>query len=146
MDALNFNNFSRNSETEANYRLRNEPVQLRARTLVLDADGKERGSIEIVGEERYKSPVKINASRKRKAAMAAVPRATITVVKEKRPVDPAVAIATFEGKTGADVEVARLEARVKELLGIVRRKDDAEVRRLQSIERLEGLFNRKRLK
>jgi hypothetical protein len=130
----------RHGGDRSNYRLRGEPVQLVARTIVLDKDGNERGAIEVVGTEKYRPTQKVRVSRKQKAAREAVPRATITIVKELIPAPPEVAIARFEGKSEHEIEVAFLEARIKKLLGIVEAQKHLQELHEQSLRRLERAF------
>jgi hypothetical protein len=138
MEAININNVGGN---RSNYRFRGEPVQLMVRTAVLDENKEIKGFVECTVDEVYRTQVRVCVSRKQKAAREAVPRAHVVVVKEKPVVVPEVALARLEGRSERDVAVAALEAKVKELLGIVEFRKNAEARRQASIKALELAFN-----
>jgi hypothetical protein len=111
------------SETSC-YRLRHEPVRLFARTYlgaVPDGDSWAPEYEESFGTEKVSTRVKPGMPRKQAAARIAVPVNTVKVVPVLKPVDPKVALAQLGAKTEEQARIEALEARIKELLGLVRK-------------------------
>ena len=121
-----------------------------------------------VQEKVAKREVRMRLGRKQRSARLAVPRETITVVPviKPAPVEVAMArikildevqlaleleakpadIANIKVQGEQAIEVAKLEARIRELLGIVNAPKIAAQRKAESIRRLEELFNNRRPK
>ena len=115
MDPLNINRFGGN---QSNYRLRNEPVKLHCREYVgvrPDGDGYEQVWSETDTTERHRSRVKPGMPRKQRAALAAMPKATVVVVPVMvaRPIG--VVEAVLAKKTPQEVRIVELEAKIREL-------------------------------
>ena len=119
MEPININRFGGDTSS---YRLRHEPVKLACRELVgyrPDGDGYEKVWDEYEEKERYKTKVKPGMPRKQKAALKAIPRATVTIVQPKVVQPKEVVEVVLAGGSEQDIKIARLEARMKELLGII---------------------------
>ena len=116
-------NINREGGDRSNYRLRGEPVKLFAKTLVgarPDGDGWEQVWDETWGTNYDKARVKPGVPRKQAAARQAIPLSTVTLVNTRTPAPPAVALATLAGKSPDEVKIAELEAKIRELMGLVR--------------------------
>jgi len=113
-----------NDYNVANYSLRKSTVKLLAKTLVgvrPDGDGWEEVWEESSEDERYRSQQRLRGSRKQKAARQAIPLATVKIVRpDGPPVDRGVAMALLADKSDDEVKVAKLEAEIRRLLGLVR--------------------------
>lgn len=143
--ALNFNILKRGS-AESNPRMRNNPITSKTTVTLYNPDGSVKEVQETCAEERYRARMALRGSRKQRAAQALIPRESVTVVREKTPVAPAVVEAAMAGKEGVDLQIAALEAEVKRLQQWVEEKRAADLKKKQSISNLESFFNRKRLK
>ena len=157
MDALNFRVLRGRDDREANYRLRGEPVKLVATiTPVLECQGSDAweddgGAVaglptQVDVAERHRAEVRVRPPRKQAAARAAIPRETVRIVRGEAPAPIEVVEARVAGKSEADVQVARLEARIRELMGVVEERRTLTQRRKESLALLERMFERRRLK
>ena len=125
-NTMNFRVLKRGEVHESNYALRQAPLNLKATVqTVCEASGTDRfdddgGFIppvrELTEAERYRSNVRIRPAKKQRAAKCYIPKESIKVVSMSKPVARGVAIAIYEGKTEQEIEVAALEARVRELM------------------------------
>jgi hypothetical protein len=126
METVNIKTHKRGDELGSNYALRDSKLNLKAtHTPVYEAPGSDRFDddggyiprpIELTDAEKYRSSVRIRPAKKQRAAKCLVPKESIKVVSMSKPVPRPVAIAIFEDKTEQEVEIARLEARVRELM------------------------------
>ena len=122
METMNINIFGK--QGTSCYRLRGEKVRLSCKAsvgCVPDGDGYLQVWDETFGTKRFKTPVRLNEGRKQAAARQVIPRESIKVVKLSEPNPVPVTMAILEGKSADEVKIARLEARIKELLGMVRK-------------------------
>lgn len=118
MEAMNINYVDR----QANYRLRGAPVKLFAKTLQgvrPDGDGWEEVWDESWGTERCQSIPKLRGSRKQRAAKCLIPRESIRIVPKVVAAPLCVVEARLANKTAEEVRVAELEAKVRELMGLL---------------------------
>jgi len=103
------------------YRLRGEPVQLTAKSVKLDANGKIESMVVETVAEIYAAKVRARGPRKQTAARQMRPTGRVVVV-ERKVATPEVAIARFEGGGDREVQIAILERKIKELMGMVERQ------------------------
>lgn len=144
MEAMNINKYSRGDARESNYRLLNEPVQLKVRMehvpsadeLQWEDDGGPAVELvtEMTVEEYHKQQMRLRGARKQRAARAYRPTESIKVVKVSEPRAPAQ---IEDVEVRQDVQIAQLEGHIRELLGLVA----AEKRRKESVVRLAEHFN-----
>jgi hypothetical protein len=119
MEAMNINYVDR----QANYRLRGAAVKLFAKTLVgcrPSGDGWEEVWDESWGTSYSKSIPKFRGSRKQRAARAMVPVESIKVVAKREAAPACVVEARLANKTAEEVRVAELEAKIRELMGLLK--------------------------
>jgi hypothetical protein len=155
-------------EVRSNYRLIDEPLRLKLRIIpVLDGVDEqswenEGGALapppcEMTLEEAFGQRMRVRDSRKQRAARAVRPINAITLVPQQKPAPMQVVAARLSGASEVQVEIAKLEAQVAQLMGVVearRRRDleakqkieDAEKVRRGSVAAFEALFNARRLK
>ena len=151
MEAMNINKYSRGDDRESNYRLLNEPVQLKVRMehvpsteeCAWEDEGGPTVSLvtEMTVEEYHKQLMRVRGARKQRAARAYRPTESIKVVNQGKPAVKEVVGVRLAGGSAQDEEVARLEARIKELMAVVRAPIVAAERKAKSIERFKTLFN-----
>jgi hypothetical protein len=157
MNPVNFGIYTRRDVRESNYRLHSEPVKLTAKiTPVFDAPGVdtwegEGGACaplpyEEDAEKRYKQQMNLRGARKQRAAKQFIPRESIKIVQIKTVVPKEVAMAIVEGKSDQEIEVARLTAKIQELMGVINKPKIEAARKIESIKKLEAVFASKRLK
>ena len=157
METTNFNTMKRGDNVVSNYRLMNEPVKLTTKLyepyVVPDGDGwAETGAVcgvpvkVSIDKKRYSQLMRLRGSRKQRAAKAFIPRESIKVVSQSKPVAAAVGIAIYEGKTEQEIQIAQLEARIREVMGLVNKQKAVERRKVESTETLERVFEGMRTK
>jgi len=157
MSTINFNVVRRGEASGSNYRLLGAPVELKSRVIPVHAapgtDGWEDdgGAVapppyEVTQQEIGRREVRMRLGRHQRSAKIAVPRESIKVVPLAKPAPVEVAVARLKGASPEDEKIAALEAQVRKLLGVVRQREDAEQGRKMAIERLERLFDSKRLR
>jgi hypothetical protein len=115
-------NINREGGNQSSYRLRGEPVKLFAKTLVgarPDGDGWEQVWDETWGTNYDKVRVKPGVPRKQAAARQAIPLSTVKLVNMRTPAPPAVVLAKLENRTADEIKIAELEAKIRELMGLV---------------------------
>lgn len=144
MEAMNINKYSRGDDHGSNYRLLNEPVQLKVRMehvpsteeCAWEDDGGPTVSLvtEMTVEQAIKAQMRVRGARKQRAARAMRPVESIKVVKVSEPRAPAQ---VEDVEVRQDVQIAQLEGHIRELLGLVA----AEKRRKESVVRLAEHFN-----
>jgi hypothetical protein len=150
MDATNIRTIKRGNSAESNYALRDRPLELRATHVPLlqgvgtdaweDDGGFVPPIVELDGADKSRQKIGIRPPRKQRAARANVPRESINVVSMSKPVPRGVAIAIYEGKSEQEVEIARLEARIRELMLAVERPNPAPMPGKPVVD-LDGLLN-----
>ena len=151
MEAMNINKYSRGDARESNYRLLNEPVQLKVRMehVLSDAEctWEDEGGptvplvTEMTVEQAIKSQMRVRGARKQRAAKAYRPTESIKVVNQAAPAIKEVVGVRLAGGSAQDEKVAELEARIKELMAVVRAPIVAAERKTESIKKFEVLFN-----
>ena len=151
MEAMNFNKFQRGDDRESNYRLLNEPVQLKVRMehvpsieeCIFEDDGGPAVELvtEMTVEEYHKQQMRVRGARKQRAAKAYRPTESIKIVKQSAPAIKEVVGVRLAGGSAQDEKVAELEARIKELMAVVRAPIVAAERKVESIKKFESLFN-----
>lgn len=150
---MNFRTLKKNSDKDSNYRLLNRPVQLRVKVNpVLDgpedqAWENEGGAIpqpyELVLDHRSRREVRMRLGRKQIAARKVIPKEIIKVPLQGKPVVLEEGIALYEGRTSPEqLEVARLEHRIRELMGIAGERQ----KKVEAIAKLRERFEKRRLK
>jgi hypothetical protein len=139
-------NISRHNGFTSNYKLRGARIRLSAKLTKLNNDGSVAEVVETTNEELHRQRIASRPPRKQTAARMARPVETVKVVKISQPVDCGAAIAAYEGRTGADAEVRRLELRIEELMGVLERRRRAEERKQHAIEDLVRVFGAERLR
>jgi hypothetical protein len=116
------------------YRLRHEPVKLLCRALAgyrPDGDGYEEVWDETFGSERCRPQMRTMEEHKQRAARAVIPAATVHIVPLNSgavratgivdpPVPVPVAMALLNGASEDELKIAELEAKIRELMGLVR--------------------------
>jgi hypothetical protein len=118
VEAININYVDR----QANYRLRGAPVKLFAKTLQgvrPDGDGWEEVWDESWGTNYSKNIPKLRGSRKQRAARCLVPVESIRIVAKCEAAPACVVEARLANKTAEEVRVAELEAKIRELMGLL---------------------------
>jgi len=103
----------------SNYRLRDEPIKLTSKVLKGYRKNGEPIYEEFDAFKSYGAHMRIRGSRKQRAAHEAIMKETVRKVEVKGPRPPEVVKAVLEGKSAADVKIAELEFKMKELLGMV---------------------------
>ena len=151
MEAMNFNKFQRGDDRESNYRLLNEPVQLKVRMehvpsteeCAWEDDGGPTVSLvtEMTVEQAIKAQMRVRGARKQRAAKAYRPTESIKVVNQAAPAIKEVVGVRLAGGSAQDEKVAELEARIKELMAVVRAPIVAAERKTESIKKFEEMFN-----
>jgi hypothetical protein len=141
---------------ESNYRLLREPIQLSMVRVVVPTVDECRWeddggpSIELVSaetvEQRHRRMMQVRGARKQKAARAMRPVESARIVKIAKAAPMEVVAVRLEGGSDEDERIAALEAKVKELLGIVRCRKEAEEKRAGAIQQFEELFNERRMR
>ena len=131
MDALNINKYSRGDDRESNYRLLNEPVQLKVRMehvqsteeCAWEDDGGPTVSLitEMTVEQAIKAQMRVRGARKQRAARAMRPVESIKVVRINEPAPAEVVGVRLNGGSQQDEKVAELEAKIRQLLLQVRK-------------------------
>lgn len=141
----------KNSGMDSNYRLLGKPVQLTVKVNpVLDscedqAWENEGGAVprpyELVLDHRTRRDVRMRLGRKQIAARKVVPKEIIRVPLQGKPVVLEVGVALYEGRTAPEqLEVARLEHAIRELMGIAGEKQ----RKVEAIAKLREKYERRR--
>ena len=131
MEAMNFNKFQRGDDRESNYRLLNEPVQLKVRMehvpsteeCAWEDDGGPTVSLvtEMTVEQAIKAQMRVRGARKQRAARAMRPVESIKVVRINEPAPAEVVGVRLNGGSAQDEKVAELEAKIRQLLELVRK-------------------------
>ena len=131
MEAMNINKYSRGDDRESNYRLLNEPVQLKVRMehVLSDAERtwEDEGGptvplvTEMTVEQAIKSQMRVRGARKQRAARAYRPVESIKVVRINEPAPAEVVGVRLNGGSAQDEKVAELEAKIRQLLLQVRK-------------------------
>ena len=131
MEAMNINKYSRGDDRGSNYRLLNEPVQLKVRMehvpsteeCAWEDDGGPTVSLvtEMTVEQAIKSQMRVRGARKQRAARAMRPVESIKVVRINEPAPAEVVGVRLAGGSTADEKVASLEAQIRALLSLVRK-------------------------
>ena len=152
MEATNIRRLDRGDVLQSNYRLLSEPARLTYKhQLVLDGPDEqswesEGGAVappplEMTVEEMFQQQMRVRGARHQRSAKAMVPRESIRVVNQGAPAVKEVVGVRLAGGSAQDEEVARLEARIAELMAVVRAPIIAAERKAKSIERFKTLFN-----
>ena len=150
MEPINIVKYDGSGLKRANYRLLDEPTKLVAKLhepwVRPDGEGWEVVGMSdqvrvVTTEEANKQKIKVRPPRKQRAARAYVPKESIKVVPAGAPAPLEVAVARIEGK---DETIAAMEARVRELMGIVAARKAKEQARVKAIAAFESIFNEKR--
>lgn len=150
---MNFRTLKKNSDKDSNYRLLGRPVQLTVKVNpVLDgpedqAWENEGGAIsqpyELVIDHRVTREVRMRLGRKQIAARRVIPKEIIKVPLQGKPVVLEVGVALYEGRTTPEqLEVARLEHAIRELMGIAGERQ----RKVEAIAKLREKYERRRTK
>ena len=131
MEAMNINKYSRGDDRGSNYRLLNEPVQLKVRMehVLCDAEctWEDEGGptvplvTEMTVEQAIKSQMRVRGARKQRAARAYRPVESIKVVRINEPAPAEVVGVRLNGGSAQDEKVAELEAKIRQLLELVRK-------------------------
>ena len=131
LGALNINKYSRGDDRESNYRLLNEPVQLKVRMehvpsteeCAWEDDGGPTVSLvtEMIVEQAIKAQMRVRGARKQRAARAMRPVESIKVVRINEPAPAEVVGVRLNGGSQQDEKVAELEAKIRQLLLQVRK-------------------------
>lgn len=131
MEAMNINKYSRGDDRGSNYRLLNEPVQLKVRMehvpsteeCAWEDDGGPTVSLvtEMTVEQAIKSQMRVRGARKQRAARAMRPIESIKVVRINEPAPAEVVGVRLNGGSAQDEKVAELEAKTRQLLLQVRK-------------------------
>ena len=151
MEATNIRQLHRGDDRGSNYRLLNEPVQLKVRMehvlsdaeCVWEDEGGPTISLvtEMTVEQAIKAQMRVCGARKQRAARAMRPVESIKVVRINEPAPAEVVGVRLNGGSAQDEKVAELEARIKELMAVVRAPIVAAERKVESIKKFESLFN-----
>ena len=129
---IDFTKFNRSGGTEEScYRLRNEPVKLSCKMVIplkdspgTDAWEGEGGAyqpleVELAPTgERYKTPVRMRLGRGQMAAKRVRPTESVKTTSQESAAPLEVGVARFEGKSEKEIEIAKLEARIRALLDL----------------------------
>ena len=131
MEAMNINKYSRGDDRGSNYRLLNEPVQLKVRMehvpsteeCAWEDDGGPTVSLvtEMTVEQAIKAQMRVRGARKQRAARAYRPVESIKVVRSDEPAPAEVVGVRLNGGSAQDEKVAELEAKIRQLLLQVRK-------------------------
>ena len=157
MEATNIRRFDRGDVRQSNYRLLSESAQLTYKHRpVLDGPDEqswesEGGAVapppaEMTVEEMFAQVMRVRGARHQRSAKAMVPRESIKVVNQGAPAIKEVVGVRLAGGSAQDEEVARLEARIAELMAVVRAPIVAAERKVETIKKFESLFNGLRTK
>ena len=151
MNAMNISKHKRGDDRESNYRLLTEPAQLKVRMehvpsadeLQWEDDGGPAVELvtEMTVEEYHKQQMRLRGARKQRAAKAYRPTESIKIVNQAAPAIKEVVSVRLAGGSAQDEKVAELEARIKELMAVVRAPIVAAERKTESIKKFEVLFN-----
>jgi len=144
MNPMNINEYRRGDVRGSNYRLLNEPMGLKVRMEHIpskeECAWEDDGGptiplvVDMTVEEYHKQQMRIRGARKQRAARAYRPIESIKVVKQAEPRTPRQ---IEDVEVRQDVQVAQLEGRIRELIGLV----DKEKRRKEAIDKLAEHFN-----
>ena len=131
MEAMNIGKYFRGDDRESNYRLLNEPVQLKVRMehvpsteeCAWEDDGGSTVSLvtEMTVEQAIKAQMRVRGARKQRAARAMRPVESIKVVRINEPAPAEVVGVRLNGGSAQDEKVAELEAKIRQLLLQVRK-------------------------
>ena len=131
MNPVNINVSKRGDDRGSNYRLLNEPVQLKVRMehvpsteeCAWEDDGGPTVSLvtEMTVEQAIKAQMRVRGARKQRAARAMRPVESIKVVRINEPAPAEVVGVRLAGGSTADEKVASLEAQIRALLSLVRK-------------------------
>ena len=131
MEAMNIRQYSRGDDRESNYRLLNEPVQLKVRMehvpsteeCAWEDDGGPTVSLvtEMTVEQAIKAQMRVRGAGKQRAARAMRPVESIKVVRINEPAVAEVVGVRLNGGSAQDEKVAELEAKIRQLLELVRK-------------------------
>ena len=131
MEATNIRQLHRGDDRGSNYRLLNEPVQLKVRMehvpsteeCAWEDDGGSTVSLvtEMTVEQAIKAQMRVCGARKQRAARAMRPVESIKVVRINEPAPAEVVGVRLAGGSTADEKVASLEAQIRALLSLVRK-------------------------
>lgn len=151
MNAMNISKHKRGDDRESNYRLLNEPVQLKVRMehvpsadeLQWEDDGGPAVELvtEMTVEEYHKQQMRLRGARKQSAARIARPFESSRIVKVAEPAPMRVVAVRLRDGSERDEQIAALEAQVEVLLGLVHAPIVAAERKAKSIKKFEVLFN-----
>ena len=131
LDATNIRQLHRGDDRGSNYRLLNEPVQLKVRMehvpsteeCAWEDDGGPTVSLvtEMTVEQAIKAQMRVRGARKQRAARAMRPVESIKVVRINEPAPAEVVGVRLAGGSTADEKVASLEAQIRALLSLVKK-------------------------
>ena len=131
MEAMNINKYSRGDDRGSNYRLLDEPVQLKVRVehvqsteeCAWEDDGGPTVLLitEMTVEQAIKAQMRVRGARKQRAARAMRPVESIKVVRINEPAPAEVVGVRLNGGSQQDEKVAELEAKIRQLLLQVRK-------------------------
>ena len=131
MEATNIRQLHRGDDRGSNYRLLNEPVQLKVRMehvpsteeCAWEDDGGPTVSLvtEMTVEQAIKAQMRVRGARKQRAARAMRPVESIKVVRINEPAPAEVVGVRLAGGSTADEKVASLEAQIRALLSLVKK-------------------------
>ena len=151
MEATNIRQLHRGDDRGSNYRLLNEPVQLKVRMehvpsteeCAWEDDGGPTVSLvtEMTVEQAIKAQMRVRGARKQSAARIARPFESSRIVKVAEPAPMRVVAVRLRDGSERDEQIAALEAQVEVLLGLVRAPIVAAERKAKSIEWFKTLFN-----
>lgn len=157
MENFNFTTIRRNEDRVSNFRLMEEPTKLTTRLyapwMVPDGDGWDytggvcaTPTIMTTEEHNRRREVTDRVGRKQIAARRVVPRESITHVEPATAAPREVVMVRLAGGDEVAQEIALLEHRVKELMGIAERpRREAEARR-RALDQLEELFRARHMR
>ena len=153
------NTYSRGDVHGSNYRLLSEPIKLQSKAACfLEAAGTDSweddggaivDNIPVVEtvEETNRRLMRVRGARKQRAAKAYRPIESIKVINTNKPAEPIVAMAEASGRTVDEEKILQLQAKIAQLMGQVKKQEEAKVKKQESVARLVETFNeQKRIK
>jgi hypothetical protein len=132
MAAMNFQLLKRGDATGSNPRLIGQKIDLHARVIPVwgetgtdawedDGGAPAPAPYSVDEATRCRPQFRQFHTKKQMGARCAIPKESIIKVSMGKPVAVGVAKAIFEGKSQEEIEIAKLEARIKELMLAVQR-------------------------